>query len=216
MSKMQMVRPWQWVLRLLPLLLIGNLQAQEEPLFSNEYLQAVKYQLEPGAAIDVKAAPHGIVAVTLDEGSLNINGTVTGVLPSGFFYWQPGESVVIKNHGVRPVALFVGRVTALSGIDTGGSTLAKVDYHHLMHENSAVEMYRVTIPPGADTGQHHHTRKGVAFVVSGGKARVTFADGKTVVNEFGDGVAMWHEEELIHRLVNVGESTIQVLDIEWK
>lgn len=203
-------------LLLLPLFFISNLMAQENPLFANPYAQALKYHLEPGTAIDLEPANHGIVAVTLNEGSLTVNGTVVGTQPSGFFYWKPDQSVSIKNGGNRAVGLFVGRITALTGIDGGNATLADVYMHHLMHENSAVEMYRVDIPPGEDTGMHHHTRKGVAFVVSGGKAKITFPDGKTVTNHINDGTALWHEEELIHSLTNVGDSTIQVLDVEWK
>ncbi|MBL4622673.1 MAG: hypothetical protein JKY89_09775 [Immundisolibacteraceae bacterium] len=131
--------------------------------------------------------------MTLDEGSLTINGDVVGVQPSGFFYWQPGDAVMIQNNGVSPIELFVGRIVGLTRMDVGSGTLAQVDFHHLMDENSAVEIYRVIIPPGAGTGQHHHSRKGMAFIVSGGKSKITFADGKSVVHEFGGGIARWQE-----------------------
>lgn len=204
------------LLMLLALLFVTNLMAEEHELFANQYAQALKYQMEPGDAVTLQPAAQGLVAITLDEGSLNIDGVLVGVQPSGFFFWNPGKPISVTNTGHRSVGLMVARIKALTGLDAGSGTLAKVNLHHLMHENDALEIYRVTIPPGADTGMHHHTRRGMGFVVGGGKLRVTLASGKTLINEAVRGTLFWHEEEVIHSLVNIGESDIQVLDMEWK
>ena len=200
----------------LTLLFVTDLMAEAEELLANQYVQATNYQLQPGSALNLQADNQGMVGVVLNEGSLNINGTLTGVQPSGFFYWKPGTSVSVKNTGLRSVGLVLGQIRALTGIDAGKGTLAKVNLHHLMHENAAVEIYRVTIPPGADTGIHHHTRMGMGIVVSGGTSQVTMASGKTLVNEAVRGKVFWHDKHVIHRLVNIGHSDIQVLDMEWK
>ena len=82
-----------------------------------------------------------------------------------------------------------------------------------LHEDSSVRLLRCSFPPGVGHERHFHPPH-IGYVLSGGKMRVTNADGtreidvptgSTFANPAG---IVWHEA------LNVGESTATYLMIE--
>jgi quercetin dioxygenase-like cupin family protein len=63
---------------------------------------------------------------------------------------------------------------------------------------------------------HVHTSKGLGVPVTAGRLEISYPDGATRVVEMKVGVVQWIEPGTTHRLKNVGDAGIEVVDIELK
>ena len=185
----------------------------------NEYVASARLQLASDQSITLETAPLGAVLIALSEGL--ISASRSGVDPvsldaGSYLYWPAGEPVAIRNLGSASLEFVTARVKQLTAMDAPAASLGEVPLHKLQFEDDRVEIYRVTFEPGATTGMHYHPRKGFAVITRGGALRTTLPDGDVSTNQLTAGNMFWHEEEVRHHLENVGETTLQVVDVEWK
>ncbi len=108
-------------------------------------------------------------------------------------------------------AIFAGPVLAAGSMDplaVGGDIYKKV------FENDQVRVMEVTFAPGAKVGMHTHPDH-FAYVLSGGKLRITNDAGKATDADLAVGQVMWIDAES-HKAENLGTTTVKVLVTELK
>lgn len=187
---------------------------------SNEYVDARHQRLSPGDVSRLTSTGKGVVVVFLDQGTVALadgEHTATDDVVAGSYHYVPGDaSRVMTNVGAREVGFVVVQLVGLTGIDAPEGSLARVPLHELQEQDDRLEIYRVTFAPGAQTGMHYHPRKGFAVITRAGVLRTTLPDGTVGLAELSVGQMFWHEDRVRHQLENVGDTTLQVVDIEWK
>jgi mannose-6-phosphate isomerase-like protein (cupin superfamily) len=82
-------------------------------------------------------------------------------------------------------------------------------------DNDFVRTIVVTLNPGDKEAQHTHPAH-VYYVLTGGKARVHYIDGKEEVVEITAGTCGYSDPERPHTLENVGENAFKFLVVELK
>ena len=83
-----------------------------------------------------------------------------------------------------------------------------------LHEDEANRILRCTFPPGVGHERHFHPPH-FGYAVSGGRARITDANGTREV-ELQTGSSFTSDGVEWHEVLNVGESTITYLIVEPK
>jgi quercetin dioxygenase-like cupin family protein len=86
--------------------------------------------------------------------------------------------------------------------------------YKLLLENDRVRALEYRGKSGEKTPMHSHPTS-VAYVLSGGKIKFTFPDGKTEDREPKAGTANW-QEAVTHSAENVGDREIRVVRVELK
>ena len=86
--------------------------------------------------------------------------------------------------------------------------------HKVLLENDRVRVLDVRIKPGEKVPMHSHPAS-VGYVLSGGKIRFTYPDGKTEEREPKAGTASW-SEAVTHAAGNVGTTELHVVRTELK
>jgi hypothetical protein len=81
-------------------------------------------------------------------------------------------------------------------------------------ENERVRVLEARIPPGEGHGMHWHPQH-LVYTLSPYKVQDTFPDGSTKNMERDADEVLWGEE-LSHATVNVGETAVRALIIEFK
>jgi oxalate decarboxylase/phosphoglucose isomerase-like protein (cupin superfamily) len=82
-------------------------------------------------------------------------------------------------------------------------------------DNNIVRTIVVTLNPGEKEAQHTHPAH-VYYVLTAGKAKVQYSDGKEVVAEIKAGDCGYSDPERPHTLQNIGENAFTFLVIELK
>ena len=90
---------------------------------------------------------------------------------------------------------------------------AAPNIYKVAFENERVRLLEVRMEPGAKSELHSHPNY-LAYVLSGGKVRLTDASG-TVELELHDGENLWREAEE-HSAENVGTTELRALFFELK
>jgi quercetin dioxygenase-like cupin family protein len=83
-------------------------------------------------------------------------------------------------------------------------------------ENERLRALRRILAPGESTAMHTHALNGVAVLVSAGQLEITPAEGAARSIDAKAGAAQWIESGTRHRLKNVGEAPIEIIDVELK
>ena len=81
-------------------------------------------------------------------------------------------------------------------------------------ENDRVRMIRCVIKPGEALPMHSHPAN-IVYSLTAGKAKYTFADGKTEERELKAGQAVW-SEAISHGTENTGTTESRALVVELK
>jgi beta-alanine degradation protein BauB len=81
-------------------------------------------------------------------------------------------------------------------------------------ENDRVRVLEVISNPGDKEATHSHPAS-VAYVISGGKLRITLPDGKTTVAEIKAGDAAYREP-VTHSAENIGTTQVHQIIVELK
>lgn len=108
-------------------------------------------------------------------------------------------------------AILAGPLRAAESMDplaVGGDVYKKV------FENDKVRVMEVTFAPGAKIGMHTHPDH-FAYVITGGKLRITNDAGKTMDADLAVGQVMWIDAES-HKAENPGTTAVKVLVTELK
>jgi quercetin dioxygenase-like cupin family protein len=83
-------------------------------------------------------------------------------------------------------------------------------------ENDRVRALRRVLAPGESTSMHTHALRGVAVPVTAGRLEVSTPEGAARSVEMKPGAVLWIEQGTTHRLKNVGDTPVEIVDIELK
>lgn len=92
---------------------------------------------------------------------------------------------------------------------------ASPDNFRLVLENDRVRVLEYTLLPGKRDRRHTHPKR-VAHVISGGKLRVHFPDGRHFDFDEKTGDSSWGEPSPLHDTENIGTTPIRILLVEVK
>lgn len=92
--------------------------------------------------------------------------------------------------------------------------VVNADMEHTRLENGHVRVIEGVLQPGDKEKMHSHPAF-VTYVISGGKIRNNFADGKVVEAELKTGDVLYREPQT-HWVENIGSTTIHFLVVELK
>jgi mannose-6-phosphate isomerase-like protein (cupin superfamily) len=86
--------------------------------------------------------------------------------------------------------------------------------HTVLFEDERVRVVRLVVPPCAKAAMHWHPRS-LSYILSPGKVRRTRPDGTVTEAKLIAGTVTASPERL-HAVENVGESTVEIIEIEFK
>ena len=84
----------------------------------------------------------------------------------------------------------------------------------LLEDNDEVRVLKCKFPPNVGHEKHYHNPH-FGYALTGGKFRITDATGTREV-EIPDGYSFSNEKEIIHEVLNIGETTGVFLIFEYK
>jgi quercetin dioxygenase-like cupin family protein len=131
-----------------------------------------------------------------------------------------GATPAARIHRVRNVGetafrnVYIELLTAHAA-STGPAVAATPD-PRVVFENDRVRALRRILAPGESTDMHVHALKGVGVPVTAGRLEISYPDGTTRSVEIKVGAVQWIETGTTHRLKNVGDADIEIVDIEPK
>lgn len=83
-------------------------------------------------------------------------------------------------------------------------------------ENDRVRALRRILAPGESTDMHVHASRGVGVPVTAGRLEIQSPEGAARSVEMKVGAVQWIDAGTTHRLKNVGDAGIEIVDIELK
>jgi quercetin dioxygenase-like cupin family protein len=83
-------------------------------------------------------------------------------------------------------------------------------------ENDRVRALRRILAPGESTDMHVHASRGVGVPVTAGLLEISSLDGATRSVAINVGAVQWIAPKTTHRLKNIGEADIEIIDVELK
>jgi len=232
----------QWIVRSVALvlaMLCGNLAAcgaqastpsavpiEQEPahrlVLQNEYVRAFEVRLPPGDATLWHVHLHDGVSVRLTDATIEDqpkDGNVETIrLRRGEVSY--GATPTARTHRVRNVGettFHIAYVELLtpSGVSTDRTDAAAPDPRVVL-ENDRVRALRRILAPGEATVMHTHASRGVGVPVTAARLEITTPEGAARTVELEVGAVQWIEPGTTHRLKNVGDAPIEIVDIELK
>jgi quercetin dioxygenase-like cupin family protein len=81
-------------------------------------------------------------------------------------------------------------------------------------DNDRVRVIEITLKPGEKTGMHSHPAH-ILYMITGGKLKTSFSDGKSTETEFKPGATKW-VEPVTHDNENIGTTEIKAIVVELK
>jgi quercetin dioxygenase-like cupin family protein len=84
----------------------------------------------------------------------------------------------------------------------------------VVFENDRVRALRRILAPGESTDMHVHASRGVGVPVTAGRLEISSPEGATRSVEMKVGAVQWIEPGTTHRLRNVGDAAIEIVDVE--
>lgn len=179
--------------------------------FENQFVSAQDISLPPGQVMAIEGDKDTVLLVLSGWPSLG----QTSLSPGAWHYVRAPYQTLIKNDMDASARLVFCELIRASGRLAGDATLAGVPLHHLFFENEYIEAYRAIFPPGSATGWHHHSRAGLAVVMDGGVMTIESASGIREV-DYIRGALRWHADGVAHAITNTGDTTVHLIDMEWK
>ncbi len=88
------------------------------------------------------------------------------------------------------------------------------ELHTVLFEDEMVRVVKLVVPSAAKEAMHWHPRS-VSYVLSPGKVRRTKSDGTVTEATLAAGMVTSSPERL-HAMENIGESTVEMIEIEFK
>lgn len=111
--------------------------------------------------------------------------------------------------------MFVPHLTFAGQNQSLDPVLISPGQYQLKFENDHVRVVEYEILPGEKEKWHVHPAK-VAYVLSGGKLKITTENGESFIADEQEGEVRWLGAVGKHYGENVGESTIRVIFVEIK
>jgi beta-alanine degradation protein BauB len=119
----------------------------------------------------------------------------------------------IKQFGIFGAALAASLVWAVPAAAQDPVAAAPQAFKEKLN-NDQVRVMEYSSKPGDKEAMHSHGRT-VLYVLSGGRNRHTFPDGKTKEVEYKAGDTLWREP-VSHSVENVGKTEIRMILMELK
>lgn len=197
----------------------------EEPrhrvVFSNKYVRVIDAEVRAGDTTLFHTHAEDNVPVAISGGRMRtevVGGKVSeSSVETGGVWFAPGTYThQISNIGRTPLRFIDAEVLASPGTASSAPPLDKVPGLKLEIENARVRIYRVKLAPGQSTGMHAHALSGLNVVITKGKVAVASGDRKQETAEVKPGEFSWREGAVAHSIENVGQSTYEAMEIEWK
>lgn len=101
----------------------------------------------------------------------------------------------------------------MQNLDNSDPLVAAANVYQFKAEDDNARVLEVTFKPG-DTAKMHHHPKHMAYVIKGGRLKLT-SSGKSQEMNLADGEVVFLSEQH-HEATNVGDSTIDLLVVEFK
>ena len=201
----------------------GAVPVEQEPLhktiFRNEYVQAFRVRLEPGAKTLMHTHAHDDAAVRLSS------ATVANERPGEAV--SAGEAVVpgmVSCRTNEPIAY----THAVHNV--GSSLFDVIDVQVLRRpagedappagppavENPKMRVYRYELAPGQASSQHAHRRPYVMVAATDMTLRMTSPDGQAMEHAVKAGDLHWIDTPVTHTLVNAGSTNGVIVEFELK
>jgi quercetin dioxygenase-like cupin family protein len=89
------------------------------------------------------------------------------------------------------------------------------EQYQLKFENEHVRVVEYEIHPGEREKWHVHPAK-VAYVLAGGKLKITTENGESFIADEGEGEVRWLDAVGKHYGENIGDTTIRIVFVEIK
>lgn len=197
---------------------------EQEPahrlVLQNEYARVFEVWLPPGNSTLWHVHLHDGLSVRLADATIE-DQPKDG--PAEAFSLRRGQvsygaTPIARAHRVRNVgesAFHIVYVELLSppGISAGHTA---VPDPRVVLENDRVRALRRILAPGESTDMHTHGSRAVGVPVAAGRLEISDPEGATRTVEVKVGAAQWIEPGTTHRLKNVGDAAIEIVDIEIK
>jgi hypothetical protein len=122
----------------------------------------------------------------------------------------------VGNIGVTPLRFVVAEVKTPSESPGVPAALDAVLGHKLVVENDRVKVYRLSIDPKQATGIRSRTLPWLRISVSQSTISVQGPGKNPEILETKPGDFRWHEGATAQSLENVGSTTYEAIEIEWK
>jgi quercetin dioxygenase-like cupin family protein len=192
-------------------------------VLQNEHVRAFEILLPPGQATLWHVHRHDGVSVRLSDSTIQDQpedgapetlrlrraAIAYGAMPTVLTHRvrNVGE---VPFHNVYVELLMPARAAAPENLAASGSD-RPADF-----ENPRVRVFRRTLAPGAATVMHTHPLRGVGVVVSAGRLEISDRVGAPRIVDVEVGAVQWIEPGTTHALKNVGERTVEIVDVELK
>jgi quercetin dioxygenase-like cupin family protein len=198
---------------------------EQEPahrlVLQNEYVRVFEVWLPPGETTLWHVHLHDGVSVRLTDATIEDQPMV-------------GEAKSIRLHrgevsyGATPMALThqvrnVGE-TPFHNVYIELLTPHEVSADHanappdprVIFENDRVRALRRVLAPGESTTMHMHASMGVGVPVTAGRLEISTPEGAARTVELKVGAVQWIEPGTTHRLKNIGDAPVEIVDVELK
>jgi len=190
-------------------------------VFENERVRVLDVSFKPGEEIAMHAHPDH-VAYVRSGGKLKISHS-TGApeefdLKPGQAVFLPAQAHSAKNVGKTPIKLVVLEIKpgGTPGAASAGEDPVKVGpkIYKQIFEDDHVRVLQITFEKGAKIAMHTHPDH-VVYATSGGKLRITPAQGAAQDAELKEGKAVFLPAQA-HSAENVGATKVQAIVFELK
>jgi quercetin dioxygenase-like cupin family protein len=101
----------------------------------------------------------------------------------------------------------------VQNLDNSDPLVAASNIYKFKAENDNARVMEVTFKPG-DTAKMHHHPQHMAYVIKGGRMKLT-SGGKSQEMNLNDGQVLFLEAQH-HEAANIGDTTIDMLVVEFK
>jgi quercetin dioxygenase-like cupin family protein len=194
-------------------------EPHHKTVFKNDYVQAFRVNLEPGATSLMHTH-------SLDDGAVRLS-TATVAADSPGQPIGPPEPVIpgmvsARDNAVKPHTHRVHNIglTLFDVVDVqvlsrpAGAESAAISPPAA--ENAKMRLYRYELAPGATTGPHTHARPYLLVAATDAKLRTTFAGGSSKRRFMKAGEMEWVEKSSTHTFINRGRRKVILVEFELK
>jgi hypothetical protein len=201
---------------------------EQEPrhriVFQNQYVRIYDALIPPGDITLFHTHSFDNVSTTVSGGKLREE--IPGKAPTervprtGNIGFAKGTNSPythrLENIGTTPLRFVVAEVHASSASPGPPAALDAVSGHKLVVENDRVKVYRVSIDPKQATGFRSRTLPWLRISISQSMISIHEPGKPPETLETKPGDYRWHEGNTTDSIENVGSTTYEATEIEWK
>ena len=199
---------------------------EQEPahrlVLQNEYVRVFEVWLPPGETTLWHVHLHDGVSVRLTDATIE-DRPVVGQAKTFRLRWGEvtyGATPTALTHQVRNVGdttfhnVYIELLTPKEV--SADRTDAAAPDPRVVLENDRVRALRRILAPGESTAMHTHAARGVGVPVTAGRLEISTPEDAARTVELKVGAVQWIEPGTTHRLTNVGDAPVEIVDIELK